>query len=441
VVEAKDRAAVEPAMSALADLKDPRGAAAVAHLLDDWNYRVKAADALQKMGKVASPDVAKYAFHPDAWTQGKARELLKGYGLTDSVLIDAALADLKDPEVRRRQGTLQWFAQARADEARRGDVSKALETAAHEDGLRESAFRAMKVWGTKENVPYLVEIATTKIREPNWIFIKGQTETALQALGAIGDDRAIEAVIPCFGNVFLGSLPQDTLAALGPKAEKGLIRQVNTPHDAARGEIRRLLQKYGTKTEVILPQIVTDLKDGDARHRQLAADYLEKLPAVEAKREEVSKALNFALDDPDGNVVGAGVRAAKTWGTKENVPALLKQVTDGGPFNGNRGAALEALVAIKDERAVWPIAGWLNDAFNGAAARGAVEKLGRVSEKVALAHLKDADGPSRARAWTVLSLVGTKGSVPAMKAAADKETDAGIRNGAASALRLAELRP
>lgn len=359
--------------------------------------------------------------------------------------VQDALDALNDNDPSRRRTGADWLARAPRDEARVEAVSRALDLFVRDDNMRGSALAALKVWGTKENVPALVEfLQAQRANDPHWIHIMGQVTDAMAALGRIGDERGVEGVLPfagTFGSAHIGNAPELALKEMGPKAEKGLVKYCDDPNDGMRNLARRLLQQNGTKTEVILPQVVADLRDGDATHRRLAADYLEKLPVVEAKREEVSKALTFALEDPDGNVVAAGVKAAKTWGTKENVPSLVKQVTDGGPFNGNRGPAMEALVAIKDERAVWPIAGLLGDVFNGAAARTTIEKLGRVAEKVALEHLKDADGPSRGRAWTVLSLVGTKGSVPAMKAAAEKEADAGLRNAAASALRLADLRP
>jgi hypothetical protein len=101
---------------------------------------------------------------------------------------------------------------------------------------------------------------------------------------------------------------------------------------------------------------------------------------------------------------------------------------------------MEALVAIKDERGVWPIARWLGDVFNGDDARGMIEKLGPVAEKVGLEHLSDPDGAQRSRAWVVLALAGTQGSVPAMEDAAKKEADSRIRNDAAAAIRQAKLR-
>jgi hypothetical protein len=57
-----------------------------------------------------------------------------------------------------------------------------------------------------------------------------------------------------------------------------------------------------------------------------------------------------------------------------------------------------------------------------------------------LEHLSDPDGAQRSRAWVVLALAGTPGSVPAMEDAAKKEMDARIRNDAAAAIRQVKLR-
>lgn len=361
-----------------------------------------------------------------------------------------ALAALRDTDRGRQRAGADWLTRAPRDEGQAVEVSKALDPLVRDaqpdvfghDPPRQTALKALRVWGTKENVATLVRFLREAKEKPGApVHMADQLKDAMAALGRIGDEGGTEGILPWLGDFFVHADAESALRQMGPKAEKGLIKFYDDPNEGTRNTTRRLLQQCGTKPEAILTQVAADLKAGDAPRRQVAADSLGKLPLVEARRGEMARALNFALDDPDGNVNTAAARAAKTWGTKENVAALVRHVSEGGPFaNPLRGAAMDALVAIKDPEGVWPVARWLGDFFNNDGARQAIEKFGPVAEKVGLAHLKDADGDSRKRAWAVLALVGTRANVAAMETAAGKETDAGLRNSAAAAIGRAKLR-
>jgi predicted Zn finger-like uncharacterized protein len=371
-------------------------------------------------------------------------------GTSTVTSVKEALDALRDTDPGRRRAGADWLARASRDEGKAAEVSKALDPLVRNaqpnvfghDPPRQAALKALKVWGTKESVPTLVQFLQTESGNPGApVHMQDQLRDAMSALARIDDERCAEGILPWLGNFFVNDAAESALRQLGPKAEKGILKSYNDPNEGTRNTARRLLQQCGTKPEVILTQVGADLKMGDAQRRQVAAEGLEKMPLVAAKRDEVSKALNFALDDTDGNVNTAGVRAAKTWGTKENVPALVRHVTEGGGFSTPlRVGAMEALVAIKDPEGVWPVARWLGDFFNNDTARKTIEQFGPVAEKVGLEHLKDTDAVSRLRAWAVLSLVGTSANVAAMEAAAAKETDANVRTNAAAAIRLAKLR-
>src|SRR5262249_23400055 len=98
---------------------------------------------------------------------------------------------------------------------------------------------------------------------------------------------------------------------------------------------------------------LTDLKAADNGRRQGAADRLGKA-VPDRRRVEVGGALEKLLTDGDLFTRTAGARALGTWGTKNNVPALLKVLNDKEAFP--RGAAIEALGQIRDPRAVEPVA-------------------------------------------------------------------------------------
>jgi HEAT repeat protein len=156
----------------------------------------------------------------------------------------------------------------------------------------------------------------------------------------------------------------------------------------------------------------------------------------------VSKALNPILEDRDQNVRGLGFRAAKVWGTKENVAALLLQVADGNIFvKDQRHQAILALGEIKDERAVWPLAVRLGDVWDGAVATQALKTMGSAAEKELIAHLGDADPKARDCAWKGLIQVGSKQSLPSLEKAARDEKDRNVLNTASTALGIIKARP
>ena len=91
----------EAAMTALAGLKDERGAAAIAERLPDVFDREKARTALEKMGPVAEKAVAPLLTHADPQTRLEACAVLKAIGTKDSVQSLEAAA--RDPDMRVAQ--------------------------------------------------------------------------------------------------------------------------------------------------------------------------------------------------------------------------------------------------------------------------------------------------------------------------------------------------
>jgi predicted Zn finger-like uncharacterized protein len=445
------------------------GAALLYHL---WPADDGPAAAAQANGPVGPPPARNDFAANDPFNRRQP-----GGGAADVANLDEALKAVRDNDPARREAGADWLSRAPRDEGRAAEVAKALDVLVRNarpdvfghEPARQAALQALREWGTAENVPTLVEfLQTARGNQGSAVHMPDQLRDAMTALARIGDERGTDGLLPWLGDFFVGEAAEAALRRMGPKAEKGLLKHYDDPDDdglpggiripggmrppggfrvpagpgaGKREAVRRLLRDIGTKPEVILDQVVTDLKGVDSERRLVAAESLEKLPVVEARRDEVSRALNTVLDDPDADTSAAGVPAAKAWGTKHNVPALVRHVSDNGPFaTPLRVAAMEALAAIKDERGVWPVARWLGDVFNGEDARRTIEKLGPVAEKAGLEHLKDPDGTERLRAWLVLSVVGTPGNVATMEEAAKKETDRAVRTNAEAALRLVKQR-
>jgi HEAT repeat protein len=170
-----------------------------------------------------------------------------------------ALDALRDPDVGRQRSGADWLARAPRDEAQAVEVSKALDPLIRNapadifghESARGEAISALKVWGTKENVPTLVDFLKAQIaNDPHWIHIREQVTNAMDALATIGDDRAVDGIIPFAGTVHgihLNGAPEAALRRMGPKAEKGLRRYANDPNQGIRDLAQRLLRELGNR--------------------------------------------------------------------------------------------------------------------------------------------------------------------------------------------------
>ena len=142
------------------------------------------------------------------------------------------------------------------------------------------------------------------------------------------------------------------LAAMGPMAEAEVLKYMDSPNNDARDEAAKLLLQYGTKPDAKFNQALADLKSNDAGIQSAACDVIAKTPVDEARRAEVSQALEAALavrNAPLGqpSPAKAAANALVTWGTKDSVQALVDELkrNDGNTV----GPCMDALAKLKDE--------------------------------------------------------------------------------------------
>ena len=99
-----------------------------------------------------------------------------------------------------------------------------------------------------------------------------------------------------------------------------------------------------------------------------------------AQQKEVARALDGLLDDPGpfGNVRQAAAKALAVWGDKDSVPALIRAMQK---TNGDIAPqSIDALAALKDERAVLPLILETQNIFHKEAARKALIQMGPLVE-------------------------------------------------------------
>jgi serine/threonine protein kinase len=184
------------------------------------------------------------------------------------------------------------------------------------------------------------------------------------------------------------------------------------------------------------PQAVADLKSSDANQRRLAVQRVALTPPND-RRKEIAPLLETLLKDPDGQTHIAAARALGTWGSKDNVLALIRVVDNSD--GGLREAVIATLAKLKDERGVRAILGRWSDGWDREKVTRALQEMGSMAEKPVLEYFEaDKDHWTRVEACKVLKSIGTKASIPALEKAAN-DKDAFVAGAAKDALKVVKL--
>ena len=443
-VDANFDAANGQAADALVRFRYAPAVEVFARQLPDFFHHGNAARRLGQMGAaLAEKDVLKYMDNPNNDARNEAAGLLRQFGTKPDAMFDQAVADLKNADSNVERQACEYIARTPVKEARRAEVSKALETPLG-DGTngeaRKAAAVALKTWGTKDNVPALI----VEMDDKNDPF-HGSQQACMEALGKLKDERGAAAVAAHLADFGFGrDKVVQALRDMGPVAEKAVAAYVTHPDQGVRAEADKLLKFYGTKGDVRLTAAVADLDAVDANQRKTAAEYLASQPVDEAHQKQVARALDRLLDDPDpfGQVRKAAAKAEVVWGDKDSVPALIQGMQKDNSDIWRE--CMEALGRIKDENAVVPLI--LQTAKGkphvGDAQRTLVQ-MGPVVETGLDAVLSNPASSAADKMGAIQLLgagqIGTKTSIPALTAA-ENDADANVKRAAAAALKAVKKR-
>jgi HEAT repeat protein len=312
-----------------------------------------------------------------------------------------ALAMLKDPDVRRRVVAAGWLAQQRVDEFQRAEVARALDPLLNDAQTREAGAKALVAWATKENVPSLLKVLDVK--EGNaW-------RPAMSILGKLKDERAVAPLVGQMADGLRRGEAVNALRALGPMAQKQVLKSLHHKDPGVRLAVAGLLRGYNTPESDLVGQSIEDLRSTDKETRRLAADDLARRKVDENKHADASLALEPLLADADGGIRTAAVGALKVWATKDNIPALLR-VLDKDPTLVDK--VLDVLVKFKDDRVYVVLARCLLIPNYRAKASKGLKDMGPAAEKVVVPLLLNPDVMVRKEACHILGAIGTKASIP-----------------------------
>jgi predicted Zn finger-like uncharacterized protein len=398
------------AIQLLGELKDARAAEALAARLPDWFDRQHARNALQNIGPAAEKAVVVYYFHPNG-VDTEARAILKGYGTKQDVILDQALADLKNVDFNVRKSVAEWLARANPNTDRRKEVAGALEAMLSEQHflVKGPGLDALAVWATKDNVPALLDALKDENLGANDI-----RHRAMRILGKLKDERAAAPLCQRLSNFFDREEASKALQELGPVAEKEVAKYVFDKDAGIREKAQLLLKGYGTKDDFLLQQAIDLLKGNETDRRKLAAEWLAQQNADDKHRKDVAQALDRLTTDVNGQTRVAGLKALKVWATADNIPALINVLKDDNIFNREaRIEAMQVLASLQDEQGSAAIVLRVASIHDRGEAVKALIAMGPVAEKMVMRGVATTTDDSVATALIkVLGEIGTKNCVP-----------------------------
>jgi HEAT repeat protein len=321
--------------------------------------------------------------------------------------IDKALAMLRDEDIRRRQIAADWLNNRAPDPTRQKEVGQALEPLLDDGQTREQGARALGKWATKDNVPALIKVLDAEGGNA-W-------RPAIEALTRLKDERSASVLAAQLPNFFRKEDAGRALQALGPVAEKEVVKFIHHKDFGARQKASQLLKGYNTKDDVLIAQHVTDLGSTEPETKRLAAEDLAKVKLDPTRQAEVARALDPLLVDIDRRMHEAAVNALAIWAIKDNAVGLLKVMDDLGLHD----KALLILIQLKDARTLPALAVRLLTPQREKIAR-AMLQIGppaAVEQAVLRAEfLGNTDRNVRKQVIAILALVGSKNSIKPLQA-------------------------
>jgi hypothetical protein len=257
----------------LARFPDETAADAIARRLKDPANRARAAQALAKLGPVATRVVLGYINDPDAEVRKEAQGLCYLLNIPAALQLEQTLADVADPWKARCRVALQDLAQARPDEASRLTVSRALNAPLldADGGVRADALAAVRTWGTRDNTATLLNLLDKfPDRGPS------RNPWVIDILGSLQDPAAASALAEGLTH------PQDidpavkALTVMGPAAEQAVIPYLQSSAREARYAACWVLGEIGT------PKSLSPL-EAAARKCSMDADFFQRTQLASEK--------------------------------------------------------------------------------------------------------------------------------------------------------------
>jgi len=212
----------------------------------------------------------------------------------------------------------------------------------------------------------------------------------------------------------------------------------DTTESAKPAALRPAPPATESDAEKKLYQVLLDLQqaEGNWNKQFIALGALSAMKPIEARREEVAAILQPWLTSENSSLQTSALRAVGVWGTKQNVPTLLKLLE--GQDISLRLYTIRALGNIPDERAVKALVDLVKDASDRTHAAQALRAIGPVAEEAVIELLEHEDHQVRYEACNVLGEIGGDKSIAALTKQLDRDEHQWSRAAAEVALRKLE---
>ncbi len=161
---------------------------------------------------------------------------------------------------------------------------------------------------------------------------------------------------------------------------------------------------------------------------------------TERYRQDVAHALNSLLAKDEATRTTAA-RALVPWGTTENVPGLITQLS-GPTIVRDRGPAMEALGRIKDPKGLAAVASRLPDHWDQGKVVEVLKAAGPAAEAAVFPYVQSQDRKdhfTRIEACKLLAAIGTEKSIPVLEEAR-KSQDHFVQREAEAAVKAIKAR-
>jgi hypothetical protein len=220
-------------------------------LLDEEELARSAEEGKERLAKLAEERAQADEKSAQPFSDDEAREIV------------AALKNAKS-----RRDAVQMLTKKKQPDEHQEQIARALNPllADRDDGIKQAAAEALKIWGTELNVPGLVKLVV----EQDNVFIRAR---AMEALGQLKDKRGAEAVALLF--VTSRGDARKSLEQMGSVAEPYVLPFLDNPDEGVRSDACRVLAAIGTsKSRAKLEQIALKPRGSDA---QAAREALAKI--------------------------------------------------------------------------------------------------------------------------------------------------------------------
>jgi hypothetical protein len=243
----------------LSRFPEESAADAIALQLSTPADRGRAAEALVKLGRVATKTVLRYVDDPDPDVRNEARELCGRLNVPAAKLLEQTLADVADAQKARACVALQALARMRPDDASRDRVARALNAPLldADPAIHADAMKSVRVWGSQENTATLLKLLAMPRKG-------GRDCEVIDLLGCLQDPDAAPALAEGLTRPEERRDVVEALIHLGSGAEEAVAPYLQSSIRVARYAACYVLGEVGTSKS--LPALA------DAPKHQLA-DY------------------------------------------------------------------------------------------------------------------------------------------------------------------------